>query len=95
MLVGLQRMGKTTLLSRLREVNEAPMTPSTFNERVRGEEGTKQSPSVSSRSKKRVGKSWWVGEGEREKEVEEGRGREGQREGELQHTHVHVLSLVV
>ena len=70
------------------------MTPSTFNERVRGEEGAKQSPSVSSRSKKRGGKSWWVGEGEREKEGEEGRGREGQREGGLRHAHVHVYTVL-
>ena len=38
MLVGLQKMGKTTLLSRLREVNEAQMIASTFNERVKGVE---------------------------------------------------------
>ena len=31
-------MGKTTLLSRLREVNESTTAASTFNERVRGEE---------------------------------------------------------
>ena len=38
MLVGLQKMGKTTLLSRLREVNESTTAASTFNERVKGEE---------------------------------------------------------
>ena len=38
MLVGLQRMGKTTLLSRLKEVNETSSVSSTFNERVKGEE---------------------------------------------------------
>ena len=50
MLVGLQRMGKTTLLSRLREVNEVHMTASTFNERVRGEDGKQ------TKSKKKGGK---------------------------------------
>jgi small GTP-binding protein len=38
MLVGLQKMGKTTLLSKLREVNESTTAASTFNERVKGEE---------------------------------------------------------
>ena len=44
MLVGLQRMGKTTLLFRLRELNEAHMIVSTFNERVKGEEGKAHRP---------------------------------------------------
>ena len=42
MLVGLQKMGKTTLLTRLREVNETTTAASTFNERVRGEERERQ-----------------------------------------------------
>ena len=52
MLVGLQKMGKTTLLSRLREINEAQMVVSTFNERVKGEEGK----ASASRPKKKGGK---------------------------------------
>ena len=51
MLVGLQRMGKTTLLSRLREVNEAQVTASTFNERVKGEDKGKQSGFLKSRKR--------------------------------------------
>lgn len=38
MLVGLQKMGKTTLLSRLREVNEEASQYSTFLQRVAGED---------------------------------------------------------
>lgn len=37
MLVGLQKQGKTTLLSRMREINEARTPVSTYNERVEGE----------------------------------------------------------
>ena len=37
-------MGKTTLLSRLREINEAHMIVSTFNERIKGEEGKAHRP---------------------------------------------------
>ena len=37
MLVGLQAQGKTSLLARLREVNETKFIPSTFNSRVKGE----------------------------------------------------------
>ena len=38
MLVGLQKQGKTTLLSRLREVNEVDTNTTTFTERVTGGE---------------------------------------------------------
>lgn len=37
MLVGLQKQGKTTLLTRLREINEVRTPISTFNERKEGE----------------------------------------------------------
>ena len=37
MLVGLQKQGKTTLLSRLREINEVKTSVGTFNERIEGE----------------------------------------------------------
>ena len=47
-------MGKTTLLSRLREVNEAQMTASTFNERVKGEERGRQTGGLG-RGKKKGG----------------------------------------
>ena len=47
-------MGKTTLLSRLREVNEAHMVASTFNERVRGEEG-RAATTGSSKSRRKEG----------------------------------------
>lgn len=40
MLVGLQKQGKTTLLSRLREINEVRTPVSTFNERIEGESVT-------------------------------------------------------
>ena len=40
MLVGLQKQGKTTLLSRLRDINEVETTLSTFNERIKGENST-------------------------------------------------------
>lgn len=36
MLVGLQKMGKTTLLSRLTEVAESPPPATTFSQRVTG-----------------------------------------------------------
>lgn len=36
MLVGLQKMGKTTLLSRLTEVAESPLPATTFSQRVTG-----------------------------------------------------------
>ncbi len=38
MLVGLQKMGKTTLLSRLRDVNEEATPHSIFSQRISGEE---------------------------------------------------------
>lgn len=41
MLVGYQRMGKTTLLSRLREVHEKVTPLTTFIQRVTGEEPAK------------------------------------------------------
>ena len=37
MLVGLQAQGKTSLLAKLREVNEDRFMPSTFSSRVKGE----------------------------------------------------------
>ena len=37
MLVGPQAQGKTSLLARLREVNEAKFVPSTFTSRVKGD----------------------------------------------------------
>ena len=37
MLVGLQAQGKTSLLARLREVNETRFVPSTFTSRVKGD----------------------------------------------------------
>ena len=37
MLVGLQKQGKTTLLTRLREINETRTSVATFNERIEGE----------------------------------------------------------
>ena len=40
MLVGLQKQGKTTLLTRLRDINEVETTLSTFNERIKGENST-------------------------------------------------------
>ena len=50
MLVGLQKQGKTTLLSRLREINEAKTSVATFNERIEGE-----NPSVAASIKPTVG----------------------------------------
>ena len=47
MLVGLQNRGKTSLLSRLREVNEVESSTTTFNERVMGNEQTNTSISTS------------------------------------------------
>ncbi len=38
MLVGLQKMGKTTLLSRLRDVSEEATPHTTFSQRITGEE---------------------------------------------------------
>ncbi len=49
MLVGYQKMGKTTLLSRLKEVHEKVTPFTTFTQRVTGEEPVKQ-------KKGRVGK---------------------------------------
>ena len=45
MLVGLQKQGKTTLLSRLREVNEVDNNPTTFTERVMGSDTPSMSTS--------------------------------------------------
>lgn len=50
MLVGLQKQGKTTLLSRLREINEVKTSVGTFNERIEGE-----NPSVAASIKPAVG----------------------------------------
>ncbi len=47
MLVGLQNRGKTSLLSRLREVNEIESSATTFNERVMGSEQTNSSITTS------------------------------------------------
>ena len=54
MLVGYQRMGKTTLLSRLREVHEKVTPFTTFTQRVTGEEPAKP-------KKGRPGTNCWVG----------------------------------
>ena len=43
MLVGLQKMGKTTLLAHLRECNEATSPATTFTQRVGREEPTTRS----------------------------------------------------
>ena len=45
MLVGLQNRGKTSLLARLKEVNEVESNATTFNERVMGSDQT-TNPSI-------------------------------------------------
>lgn len=50
MLVGFQRMGKSTLLSRLKEVRESATPLTTFTQRVTGE-----APPTPARGKKRNG----------------------------------------
>ena len=45
MLVGLQKQGKTTLLSRLREVTEVDVSSSTFTDRVMGNDNVAMSTS--------------------------------------------------
>ena len=57
MLVGLQRMGKTTLLQKLREVNEVSDTShTTFNQRVTGEASV--SPAASSNPRRGRTTGW-------------------------------------